>query len=151
MGEHDADYVDAYYGPPEWRADAKGRSLADIRRDATALLDGIDGDAPRPTYLRRQLQALVARLDILEGKTLTFDEESKALYDAVAPHHSEEHFRGLLRALDSVLPGGGEVAARYEAYRQQFVIPRERLDAVFSRAIAGCRARTLEHMSLPGG
>jgi hypothetical protein len=19
MGEHDADYVDAYYGPPEWR------------------------------------------------------------------------------------------------------------------------------------
>ncbi len=23
VGQHDADYVDAYYGPPEWRAEAE--------------------------------------------------------------------------------------------------------------------------------
>ena len=22
LGQHDADYVDAYYGPPEWRSEA---------------------------------------------------------------------------------------------------------------------------------
>ena len=25
VGQHDADYVDAYYGPPEWRAAATAR------------------------------------------------------------------------------------------------------------------------------
>ena len=32
MGEHDADYVDAYYGPPEWREAAKGRTLDGIHQ-----------------------------------------------------------------------------------------------------------------------
>src|SRR5207247_4487016 len=45
----------------------------------------------------------------------------------------------------------GAVAERYEAYRQQFVIPRDELDAVFRKAIAGCRARTRPHMPLPSG
>ena len=36
MGQHDADYVDAYYGPPEWRPPRSKRPLADIDRDAAA-------------------------------------------------------------------------------------------------------------------
>ena len=41
MGQHDADYVDAYYGPPEWRteADAQKLPLAEIRRRAAALAE----------------------------------------------------------------------------------------------------------------
>ena len=152
MGEHDADYVDAYYGPPEWRQAAKGRTLDDIREEAAAVIPSrADGEGPRTEYQRRQLEALIARINILQGKKLTFDEESEALYDAVAPHHSEEHFRALLKDLDAVLPGSGAVAERYESYRQRFVIPRQKLDAVFSKAIAGCRARTLAHMPLPDG
>src|SRR5262245_53424920 len=151
MGEHDADYVDAYYGPPEWREQAKGRTLADIRDEATTVLANVHGQGARAAYQNRQLQALVARIDILEGKMMTFDEESKALYDAVAPHLSEKHFRGLLADLDAALPGSGAVHERYEAYRQRFVIRREKLDAVFQKAIAACRARTLEHMALPDG
>ncbi|MCU1246509.1 MAG: hypothetical protein JWN02_2419, partial [Acidobacteria bacterium] len=32
LGEHDADYVDAYYGPPAWREEVKAAkpSVADI-------------------------------------------------------------------------------------------------------------------------
>jgi hypothetical protein len=149
LGEHDADYVDSYYGPPEWRAEAKGKSLAEIREGARSAM--VDAVGSRYDYVRRQLQALLARIDILEGKKLTFDEESKALYDAVAPHHSEAYFRVLLNDLDAALPGSGEVAGRYEAYRQQFVIPREKLDAVFQHAIAGCRARTQARIALPPG
>ena len=39
LGEHDADWVDAYYGPPEWREAVKAekKSLADIHVQATAL------------------------------------------------------------------------------------------------------------------
>src|SRR5204862_1309448 len=39
----------------------------------------------------------------------------------------------------------------YASYRQQFVIPRAKLDAVFQKAIEGCRARTAAHMPLPAG
>ena len=40
VGVHDADYVDAYYGPPEWResAAAARRGLVDLDADAAALL-----------------------------------------------------------------------------------------------------------------
>ena len=151
MGEHDADYVDAYYGPAEWREETKGLTLGAIRSEARVILSRVDGKGSRAAYLSRQLEALLARVDILEGRKLSFDEESKALYDAVAPHHSEAHFQALLKDLDAALPGRGAVAERYESYRQQFVIAREKLDAVFQKAIGGCRARTLARMALPRG
>src|ERR687891_495598 len=43
VGEHDADYVDAYYGPAEWRTggEAKKRPLPQIRSEAEALIAGL--------------------------------------------------------------------------------------------------------------
>ena len=41
--------------------------------------------ALRSRYLRTQLGSLRARVRMLQGQRFTFDEESKALYDAVAP------------------------------------------------------------------
>jgi hypothetical protein len=38
---------------------------------------------------------------------------------------------------------------RYDAYRQKFVIPPDRLTRVFDKAIAECRTRTLPHVRLP--
>jgi hypothetical protein len=49
----------------------------------------------RLSYLTHQLRALAARVAILGGKKFTFDEESRALYDAVAPVNTEEHFRAI--------------------------------------------------------
>jgi hypothetical protein len=161
VGEHDADYVDAYYGPPAWRAEAKEtkRSLAEIHTDAFGLRDALHATAVpsdamlalRRNYLTRQTEALLTRVEMLEGKKLTFDEESKALYDAVAPHHTEAYFQGLLADLESELPGTGSLPDRIETYRSRFVIPQEKLDVVFKEAIAACRARTLEHIALPPG
>jgi hypothetical protein len=161
MGEHDADYVDAYYGPPELREQVKAAnpSLDQIYNDATALRDELRATAVpsdsmlalRRTYLTRQTEALIARAEMLRGRKLTFDEESKALYDAVAPHHGEAYFQNLTAELDRELPGSGSLADRLEGFRQDFVIPKEKLDAVFKAAIDGCRARTLQHTQLPAG
>jgi hypothetical protein len=161
VGEHDADYVDAYYGPGAWRDEAKRakRSLTDIHVEAVALAEALRTTAVpaepmlalRRNYLTRQTEALVTRVEMLEGKKLTFDEESKALYDAVAPHHPEAYFQGVLDDLEKELPGAGSLPERIETYRSGFVIPREKLDAVFKEAIAACRARTLEHIALPEG
>ena len=160
MGVHDADYVDAYYGPPAWRTQADSAKLPvdSIRARAQALLGRLGEQAPsgadslgqlRHGYLRKQLDALVARADMLAGTELSFDEESRALYDAEAPTNDSAHFEGILARLDSVLPGTGPVPARYERFRREFVIPPAKLDTVFRAAVAACRARTLRHVTLP--
>jgi hypothetical protein len=160
VGVHDADYVDAYYGPAEWRAEAEARkrSLEDIRVEAgrqilaLACLPAAAGDelaALRHQYLLRQLQSLVARAEMLSGMKRSFDEESQALYDAVAPRHEEEDFEKALAELDAALPGKGALIERYAAFRDRFVIPKDRLDAVFRAAIDECRRRTKAHVDLP--
>ena len=163
VGQHDADYVDAYYGPPEWRQEAEAQklSLTEIASRAATLGGEVASAAPAPDademsrlrhqYLSRQLDALRARVSMLMGTKLTFDEESKALYDASPPTHTEADFAGVLKQLDSRLPGKGSLVDRYDAFRSGFVIPRERLDAVFKAAIDGCRSRTLQHITLPPG
>ena len=163
VGVHDADYVDAYYGPPEWRAEAAAarRGLAELDSDAAALLTALEGRSPpgdadelellRHRYLTTQVGAVRARLAILRGERLAFDAESAALYDAVAPTHTEAELEIPLAELARLLPGGGTLLERYEAFRRRFEIPKDRLAAVFSAAIDECRARTLEHIALPAG
>jgi hypothetical protein len=164
VGQHDADYVDAFYGPSEWRAEAEAhkRSLPEIRAKAEALISDVAKHAPgkdegnelerlRHAYLLRQLQSMVARIDLISGKKMTFDQESKALYDAVAPTYGAEHFQQILDRLDKLVPGEGSLPERVEAFRQRFVIPRDRLDSVFQAAVAECRKRTAQHIELPAG
>jgi hypothetical protein len=161
LGVHDADYVDAYYGPPAWRT-AIEESRPSIRSISTqaeviarqlALISVPSGeDDPihlRHAYLTRQIGALRARADMRSGRKMTFDEESKALYDAVAPVNAEGEFEAVLQQLAAHLPGTGPLRERFESFRQRFVIPRDRLEATFRAAIDGCRERTLRHIALP--
>jgi hypothetical protein len=160
LGTHDADYVDAYYGPPEWRAAAEREKppVGEIQARATALVTSL-GDAPPPgadsldrlrhSYLVKQLAALGARARMLRGERLSFDEESRALYDAVAPTNDAAHFQRILDQLERLLPGDGPLTERYGAFRQRFVIAPERLDTVFAAAVTACRERTLRYVELP--
>jgi hypothetical protein len=159
LGERDSDYVDAYYGPPEWREEAKSarKTLDQIRADAAIVLKEVEKVRPaeemsrlRQTYQIHQLRALVARVEMLSGARMSFDEESKALYDAVAPRHEESYFAGVVAELEKEIPSGsGTLVERYQAYRNDFVIPPDKLDVVFRKAIEIARARTLAHLKLP--
>jgi hypothetical protein len=159
VGEHDSAYVDAYYGPPEWKTEAAARkqTLAQIEAEAAALAGllgapqpGEDIESLRHTYLRRQIEAVRARVSMLAGAKMSFDEESRALYDAVAPSHPESYFQATVDELDRMLPGSGPLIDRLEAFRTAFVVPKDRLNRVFDTAIAECRRRTLAHVALPG-
>jgi hypothetical protein len=160
VGQHDRDYVDAFYGPAAWKTDAERQKAPLTAIDATAshLIAEIGGvreaDSDelarlRREYLRRQLEALRARVRMLQGAKLTFDEESQALYDAVAPRHPDSSFEAILKEIDGALPGNGRPIDRYDAFRQKFIVSPERLPRVFDRAIAECRGRTLLHVRLP--
>ena len=162
VGQHDDAFVDAYYGPPEWKTEASTagkRPLADLGKET----DGLAGElaaTPQPTdpllrlrreYLRAQVHAVSARIRMLQGARLDFDAESRELYDAVAPTNDEAHFAAALAKLESLVPGRGALADRVEALRQRVAIPHDKIDAVFKAAIAECRARTVRHLSLPDG
>jgi hypothetical protein len=158
MGQHDPDYVDAYYGPPEWKKDSKEKKPLDkIASEATRLRDQLakiseptdEMERLRQGYLTKQLSALEARVRILNGEHLKFDQESQALYDAVAPTFPETHFQEILAKLEPKLPGERSLLQRYENWRRAFVIPKDKLDAVFQLAIKACRERTLAHIKLP--
>src|SRR6266545_4578778 len=74
VGQHDSDYVDAFYGPAEWKvaAERQQRPLTELRGDADRVIAAISTLSEseqrdelivlRREYLRRQLQSLQARV-----------------------------------------------------------------------------------------
>lgn len=162
LGQFDPDYVDAYYGPEEWKPagtfTADTSALKHLDAETDALLDSLESfgkynademQTLRFKFLSKQLLAVKTKIFMLEGGKLSFDQETKALYDAEAPYISEDHFQKIIKELDKLLPGKGNVTDRLEKFRTQFIIPKEKLDKVFSAAINECRNRTLDHIKLP--
>jgi hypothetical protein len=160
LGKHDANYVDAYYGPDSLKAAAEAESLsvAQVRVGAESLIAVLGDSVPRYAdsmvglrhrFLRAQLGAMAARTRIVAGEKIPFDEEARALYDATPPHFPDAHFDSLLSRLDSLLPGRGPLAARYQRFRDRLTIPSGKVDTVFKTAIAACRARTAARLALP--
>src|SRR5947199_6177812 len=158
LGQHDPDYVDAFYGPTEWKtqAEKEKKSLDAIGAEAAELSATLaktpdaatSGDEMlklRLEYLQKQIAALAARVRMLKGEKLKFDDESRALYDAVAPTYPDSHFDQILAQLEAKIPGKGPLWERYENWRKPFLIPKEKLDTVFQLAIKECRAQTLTH------
>jgi hypothetical protein len=116
VGQHDADYVDAYYGDPAWKPAGEPVPLADLAREAAALRAGLAGSVPanaeetvrlRHEYLDRQIASVEARIAMLGGERFTFDEEARRLYDAQPPHKTEAEFQAVLDELETLLPGQG--------------------------------------------
>jgi len=162
LGQLDPDYVDAYYGPPEWREEAKAKpkTLDQIAKEAQELHASLKAlktdklaelEQRRLKFITRQLEALLARVEIVKGKKLSFDEESQALYDAVAPQHTEKDFQPVLDEINKLIPGEGDLSTRYSKFKQDFIIPKEKLDEVFRTAIQECRSRTAKHIQMPSG
>lgn len=164
IGQYDPDFVDAYYGPKEWRENLKTRlsfdstAYKELSTKVDTLLNNLESLADykateletlRYRYLYKQLLACKTKIFMLNGILLPFDEETKALYDASAPVHDNEYFQKTIDELDKILPGKGDVAKRLNDFKMKFVIPTDKLKSVFDAAIKECRARTLKHIKLP--
>jgi len=164
VGAYAPGYIDAYYGPESWvvkhddRTLRRGFPAAEFRKKAAGILKGLDVAAQnklspleqlRIEFLRKQMVALNAEIDVLAGKKFAFDKESSLFYDAVAPAHAREEFAKTIAALEAALPGAGSLQERLKAFKKEFVIPADKLPVVFAAAIAECRRRTLAHIVLP--
>jgi hypothetical protein len=85
-GQHDTDFVDAYYGDPSWTPTGPAVPIETLVSQAGALRgelavltlppDAEDVVRLRAVYLDKQLVAVQTRLSMLTGVRLPFDAES---------------------------------------------------------------------------
>ncbi len=159
LGERDPDSLDFYAG----RADA----VAEVRRDPPAL-QTIRADArllmarlaqesfdraagPRVHALSADLSAMIARVDLLTGTRLRFDQETAAFF-GVAPVAIDQHRLADTRARIARLVGSkGRLVDRYAAFASRYTVPPDRLELVMRAALDECRRRTMANMALPPG
>jgi hypothetical protein len=149
--------VDGYFGPPDLAA-APG-SLPVVRAEVQALAAELASEQTRsPQPRQARLLARVKQLDALLGliaapRARDFDADAAAVFglpaaSALPAARIAAHARAR-QQLAALLPGAGPLAARLAAYRQRFLIPPDKREAVFARALAECRARTRAHWPLP--
>ncbi len=166
IGQYDQNYIDAYYGPESWKPielteDQKTNfptseflEKADDLIDQLSEIDSAKLDELsklRYQYLSKQIKSMEGMIFYLSGKEMTFDEESRLLYDATAPSNSVQYYQSILDSLDSELPGEGSIYDRYNNFRNQFVVPVEKLESVFNAALEESRTRTIKYIELPAG
>ena len=148
--------VDSYFGPAALVPSANQplpsleRLRSDIAQLDLALRDQPATGGDRHGRLAERTKRLLALVDIMRLPTpLPFDEEALRLYGLAPARSGDRHYRETRAALDRLLPGGGSLTQRVEEFRRQFIIPEDRRRAVFTRALAECRKRTLQHWPLP--
>ena len=161
-GTHEAEYVDAYYGPPALLSAAKAnpRSLAELIAEARALTVAVDvalptlqieSDRRRAIALRGMLVAADTRLQMLQGRKFAFNDEAKGQFATVPDLKPLAHYDATLANLETLIPGDGPLAARVDAFNERFTISKDRLQPVFDAAIAECKRRTAQYLNLPAG
>jgi len=165
VGLYDAYFVDAYYGPEEWKPEVlenKDAKIPEVEllekvKALNALLESInlndidENQKLRHIYLTKQIKAVKGRIEMLGGKNFTFDEETFALYDVVTPDYTVEHFESLIQELEKALPGEGSLTDRLTEFKKDFIIPKDKLDTVFNTAIQEAKRRTLKYIDMPEG
>ena len=160
IGQYDADFVDAYYGPDSLKTAISKSSIfpkdsllnlvTELRtslKNSTEKLN--DSSKVRARWMSQQLLAFDRRIRIYSGEFKTFDEESKELFGISAPVYPEKHYKLLLDSLNKLLPGTGSVQDRFQNLANRFIIPENKLDTIFKTTIAEARKSTKAYYSLP--
>jgi hypothetical protein len=164
IGLYDDVYVDAYFGPSEWKPPESAKQdpfpaerLDGRVRELIERLAKIDAreftplEKQRRAYLGKQLSSAKAKIELLAGRKMSFDEESKALYDVIVPARDDAYFQGLLDTLGRALPGDDELYWRFNTSRNKFTVSPNKLEAVLRTLAAEYRKRTQGHIRLPEG
>ncbi len=164
IGRYDDLYIDAYFGPEEWlpepipdsidfdfpsgellaRVDSLILRLQDIKISRLSDLDKM-----RLRNLEWHLGGAKTKIEIEGGKSLTFDEESLAFFGLTYSYKGDNHYQNLIKKLDSLLPGEGDIPKRYLEYKERFSVKPEDVEMLFMDALQVARDLTLENIELP--
>jgi hypothetical protein len=150
-------FVDYYYGPPDWKAEAAqaDQSPTELVRDAMALQDALAAqgfDTHRATYLEKQVIALETVCRKLNGETFSLEDEVQRCFDIHPERIAESEFEHSQSVLDEVLPGDGSLLDRLQGWRKRYRLAPEKSDLLLilmERAADEARRRTQTFVTLP--
>ncbi len=154
LDKHLPGNVDAYFGPPEWKADSEARGpqpISDLVRQTEALAADIEQDGSfddqRRDYLARHVTAMQTSLRLLQGETLTLTEEAQLLFDVTPVWVDEGELEEARRLLDEVLPPGASLLERLTQHKHATEISYTQAEAVLP--VISARLRQLTHDRFP--
>ncbi len=159
-GAHEAGYIDAYYGDSAVRqaAEAAPRSKADLTHAAAQLRRTAEDLKQRSTdpmeqrrlaALSAQIYAAETRLRMMQGETFRFADEAERLFGVRPLLRPLSAYDAPLAALDKMLAGPEPLPQRVEQFSARYTIAKDRLQSVFDKAIALCRAKSMAHIPMP--
>jgi hypothetical protein len=156
--KHQPGYVDAYFGPEDWKAQAQQNGeqplsvLAEQARQLERDISQADAlDPQRRDYLARHLTAMQMSLRLLSGEKTSLAEETQALYDIYPAWVEESIFEESHKLLEDALPPGGSITERMQAWKQSLEIPIETAKRLLPLIVQKLRTLTDQKFKLPEG
>ena len=149
--------VDGYFGPADLKAQVDMEQLtspAGLRDDAAALRDRLPSEVAEPdrrAWLDAQLVALETQAAARAGEPLPYLEHVARCFALTPPRRPDAEFAKAAAAVEALLPGGGPLTDRLDAWDAQFEIPIDRLAAVVEWLVGRFRARAASLFGLPEG
>jgi hypothetical protein len=149
LGKHVDGLVDAYYGPPGLaeQVDEEPRTEpAELVGRADRLLGALEDG-----WLRDQTIGLRTYAGVLAGEEISYADEVERCYGVRPSPVDTDAYEAAHERLDELLPPGGDLAERYETWRQLHQVPGEAAVAVVRDLLVELRERTLALVDLPRG
>ena len=156
IGQHVPGYVDAYFGPPEWKAQVdaqEARPVPLLARDVAGLSAAIESDIgldpQRKDFLTRQVRAMDTSLRILQGEKLSLVEEAEGFFDITPVWTDEAVFEDAHRALGELLPPGGSLMKRMSIRKKSTELSVAQAEEVCPFVLERLRSLTQERFPIP--
>jgi hypothetical protein len=149
-------YVDAYFGPEEWKVQAEQAGelpLSNLTDQTTRLATDVsqaDGLTPqRKDYLARHVTAMQMSLRLLDGEHVSLADEVEAIYDVRPTWKDEANFEEAQKLLDEALPAGDSLKERTLAWERSIEIPVEKVKELLPIIEKRLRTITKQKFNLP--
>lgn len=149
LGKHVDGLVDAYYGPPELKEQVDAEettSAAELARQADDLAADLDDG-----WLRDQVHACATYARVLAGEQLSYSDEVEGCYGVRPARVDESVYEAVHARLDELLPAGGTLAERRQAWRERHFCPGDKAIGVLRDLLPILRGRTETVLDLPAG
>jgi hypothetical protein len=154
IDKHLPGYIDAYFGPPDWQAQAKSEGvipLPELARRASLLAGAVANDNTmhdqRKDFLTRHVLSMQTSLRLLQGERMPLAEEVKLLYDVQPAWVEETLFEDAHRKLEDLLPPGETMRERMAIRKKALEISVEQVKQLLP--LINQRFRSLTHKRFP--
>lgn len=103
----------------------------------------------RFSSLFKHVESALGKIESLSGVSMSFEYESRILYDAVAPKANADFLKKEIQKLEAPLPGNGDITTRLRSMKEKYTIPLDKMDTIMQITVAECRKSTVSYIELP--